>query len=91
MFKGRLGDKIMLTANYFPFVTKTDWNLYQYRVDFSPEEDRTPVKKALLNVQRNVIAVPYIFDGSMMFTSHRLSPDVSSQYHLLHCKTQGGV
>ena len=38
---GKLGDKIMLTANYFPFVAKTDWCLYQYRVDFSPEEDRS--------------------------------------------------
>lgn len=73
--QGKTGEPIMLTANYFPFVTKTDWCLYQYRVDFSPEEDRTPVKKALLNVQRNNIAVPFIFDGSMMFTSHRLSPD----------------
>lgn len=74
----------MLTSNYFQFETKTDWCLYQYRVDFSPEEDRTPVKKALLYIQRKVIAVPYIFDGSMMFTSHRLSPDVS----IVMCRVQ---
>lgn len=65
----------MTTANYLPIDTKTDMCLYQYRVDFTSEEDRTPVKKALLNVQSNNIAVPYIFDGSMMFTSYRLSPD----------------
>lgn len=55
----------------------TNWALCQYHVDFSPEEDRTIVRKALLKVhQKNIGA--YIFDGTVMYTSRRLS-DVSSK------------
>lgn len=53
----------------------TDWALYQYHIDFSPEEDRTAVRKGLLRVHQKSIGA-YIFDGTLMYTSHRLS-DVS--------------
>ncbi|KAG5317323.1 AUB protein, partial [Pseudoatta argentina] len=70
--KGTSGTHKVIKVNYFKVLKATDWTLYQYRVDFSPEEDRTMVRKALLKVhQKNIGA--YIFDGTVMYTSCRLS------------------
>lgn len=65
----------MLQANYFKLLKATDWAIHQYRVDFAPEEDRTAVRKGLLRLHQKSIGA-YIFDGTVMYTSHRL-PDVS--------------
>lgn len=73
---GTSGRQVTLKANYFRLETHTNWCLYQYRVDFAPEEDRTVVRKGLLRNHKPVLG-GYIFDGTMMFTSHRLNPDVS--------------
>nr|CAD7463126.1 unnamed protein product [Timema tahoe] len=71
---GTSGQSVKLSANYFEVLHHTDWCLYQYRVDFAPEEDRTGLRKAMLRDHKKVIG-GYIFDGTMMFTSHRLNPD----------------
>jgi aubergine-like protein len=76
---GTSGHQVMLKANYFRLETHTDWCLYQYRVDFAPEEDRTRIRKALLRTHQAVIG-SYIFDGTVMYTSHRLPQDVSKGY-----------
>jgi aubergine-like protein len=83
---GTSGRQVALKANYFRLETHTDWCLYQYRVDFAPEEDRTAIRKALLRNHKAVLG-GYIFDGTMMFTSHRLSPDVSKAQipKLIYC------
>jgi aubergine-like protein len=73
---GTSGNVVKLTSNYFKLLTHTDWALYQYRVDFSPDEDRTAVRKGLLRHHKNILG-GYIFDGTVLFTSHRLQPDVS--------------
>lgn len=72
----------MLKVNYFKLLKSTDWSLYQYHVDFSPEEDRTIVRKGLLKIHQKSIGA-YIFDGTVMYTSRRLS-DVSSKYAALY-------
>lgn len=71
------GSAITLNANYFHLVTKTDWCLYQYRVDFAPEEARTFIKKQLLRPHKDNIGGQYLFDGTLLYTSNRLAPDVS--------------
>ncbi|KMQ97723.1 protein piwi [Lasius niger] len=71
--RGSSGTKIMLQANYFKLLKATDWAIHQYRVDFAPEEDRTAVRKGLLRLHQKSIGA-YIFDGTVMYTSHRL-PD----------------
>jgi aubergine-like protein len=76
---GVSGHQVMLMANYFRLETHTDWCLYQYQVDFAPEEDKSFLRKALLRNHKDVLG-GYIFDGSTMFTSHRLSQDVSKAY-----------
>ena len=58
-------------------IKKTDWSLYQYRVDFSPDEERTKIRKALMKVHKNEVGEAYLFDGSMLFTIQRLKGDVS--------------
>ncbi|XP_046398366.1 piwi-like protein Siwi [Ischnura elegans] len=77
--KGTHGTPVNLTANYFQILSKTDWCLYQYRVDFSPEEDRTGVRKSLLRVHKKQLG-GYIFDGTMMFASHKFPDKVMELY-----------
>lgn len=50
---GVQGTPINIVTNYFKLMTRPNWTLYQYRVDVSPEEDRTAVRKALLRDHRN--------------------------------------
>lgn len=44
-----------LFVNYFTVETTPQWRLYQYHVDFSPDEDRTHVRKALMRVHKNTL------------------------------------
>ncbi|KAB0805015.1 hypothetical protein PPYR_01985 [Photinus pyralis] len=73
--KGTHGNPVKLCANYFKLLQKPDWSLYQYRVDFSPEEDRTNVKKGQFRRATREVLTGYIFDGTVMFTPTRLNPD----------------
>lgn len=59
-------------------ITSTDWCLYKYRVDFAPEEDRTVVRKGMLRLHKATLGA-YIFDGTVLYTSHRL-PQVGSRF-----------
>jgi aubergine len=62
--------------NYFPITSYTNWCLYQYRVDFSPEEDRIRTKRGLLSQHRERLG-GYLFDGTMLFSGNRFDPPVS--------------
>ncbi|XP_050437858.1 piwi-like protein Siwi [Adelges cooleyi] len=78
--KGFSGTELKLLANYFPLTAiatnkgLTQWEVYQYRVDFDPEEDRIAVKRSLLAQHRQIFG-GYLFDGTMLFTSSRLNPE----------------
>lgn len=63
-----------LQANYFKLLQQPNWCLYQYRVDFAPEDDRTNVKKALFRRAMKDILTGYIFDGTVMFCPNRIDP-----------------
>lgn len=71
--KGETGKPIRLQANYFQLLTHTTWNLLTYRVDFAPEDDRTKVKKELFKKAVQGLFTGYLFDGSMVFTTRRLT------------------
>ncbi|KAL1117937.1 hypothetical protein AAG570_004251, partial [Ranatra chinensis] len=77
---GISGKPVTLQANYFKLLTHTDWALYQYRVDFAPEEDRTAVRKSLLRVHKDVLGGGYVFDGTVLFSSQRLAPEPLELY-----------
>ena len=68
---GTSGKEIQLTANYFSFEQGQESKLFQYKVDFSLEEDRTFMKKALLRQHKDSLP-QYMFDGSMLLSFHRL-------------------
>lgn len=55
-------------------MTVPDWCLYKYRVDYEPEETRTVVRKGLLRLHKERVG-PYIFDGTVLYSTLRL-PDV---------------
>lgn len=52
-----------------------DWNVFQYRVDFAPEEDRTFQRKRLVREATKDILAGYLFDGTVLYTPNRLHPD----------------
>jgi len=76
---GSGGQSVTLVSNYFPITTYTDWSLYQYRVDFNPVQDRINIQRGLLSTHKDVLGA-YIFDGSMLFSSKKYQPDVSSRH-----------
>ncbi|XP_077286182.1 piwi like RNA-mediated gene silencing protein aubergine [Arctopsyche grandis] len=71
---GVQGTPVNLVTNYFKLMTRPNWTLYQYRVDISPEEDRTAVRKSLLRDHRKTLG-GYIFDGTVMYTPYKLNAD----------------
>ncbi|CAB3247796.1 unnamed protein product [Arctia plantaginis] len=77
--KGSTGTAVDLTANYFTVETTPQWRLFQYHVDFSPEEDNTSVRKALIRVHANVLG-GYLFDGMVLYTTKRLHPNPMELY-----------
>lgn len=66
----------MLLSNYFPITSYTSWCLYQYRVDFNPQEDRIGVTRGLL-AQHKALLGGYLFDGTMIFSGTKYDPEVS--------------
>ena len=72
--QGEGGVECALTSNYFELIAKPNWRLLQYRVDMKPDIEHTGVRKALLYA--HVAILPkMIFDGTMMFTTTRLTQD----------------
>lgn len=47
---GRKGKPTTITANYFELISRSDFNLLKYRVNFSPEVDHISVCKSLIRV-----------------------------------------
>ena len=85
---GDSGTPILLTANYFELERRPDIRLFQYRVIFSLEEDRTFVKKALLRQNQDLLP-HYMFDGTLMFCFIELYP-TNSDPLVLHSTRLNG-
>ncbi|EEB19250.1 protein piwi, putative [Pediculus humanus corporis] len=71
--KGDFGTPIELVTNYFKLETVPNWVLYLYRVDFSVNEEREKILRSWLNQHRDRLKTAFIFDGSMLFTTQRLT------------------
>eukprot|EP00095_Tigriopus_kingsejongensis_P002312 maker-scaffold347_size200506-snap-gene-0.20 protein:Tk02312 transcript:maker-scaffold347_size200506-snap-gene-0.20-mRNA-1 annotation:"giwi protein" len=74
--QGQAGNSVQLLANYFPITRAPDWKIFQYRVDTVPEEDHIGSKKRMVRVFEREFGT-FIFDGTMLFSMHKLSPDGS--------------
>jgi len=75
--KGDDGNAITVSSNYFAMIQKPNWRLLQYRVDFNPPIEMTKVKKALLYKHKDTLP-KFMFDGSLMFTTSKLSENDSN-------------
>ncbi|ODN00102.1 Protein piwi [Orchesella cincta] len=65
--KGTSGVEVALVANFFKLVKLTDFGLFQYHLDFKPDEERTSIKKALVKRHEKVLGA-FIFDGQSLFS-----------------------
>ncbi|KAK3877061.1 hypothetical protein Pcinc_018195 [Petrolisthes cinctipes] len=72
--KGTSGQPIHLRSNYYQLTATPALRLCLYHVEFSPEEERTGARKALMRQHTNVLG-NYIFDGMQLFLSHKLGKD----------------
>lgn len=82
---GSSGSVIPLIANFFRIVSRPQWVLYQYHVDYQPAIESRRLRTALL-FQHEVLGIARTFDGALLFLPHRL-PDkvIWLQFYCLWC------
>ncbi|XP_074526370.1 piwi-like protein 1 [Halichoeres trimaculatus] len=69
---GTSGRGIPLTANFFKILSRPQWVLYQYHVDFNPAMEARRVRSALLFQHDELLGSARSFDGALLFLPHRL-------------------
>lgn len=74
-FSGSSGAPIPLTSNFFRIVSRPQWVLYQYHVDFQPPIESRRLRTALL-FQHEVLGIARTFDGAILFLPQRLQDKV---------------
>lgn len=74
--QGTSGVPVKLVANYFRVTKRSTWELYLYRVDFSPEIENKAFRSGLLHDQINNHG-RYIFDGTMLYMLAKFDKDVT--------------
>ena len=72
--RGDGGTEVTVATNYFEVISKPNWRLLQYRVDMKPAMEHTGMRKAMLYAHKEQLP-KMIFDGTMMFTTTRLTQD----------------
>lgn len=83
---GTSGYTIQLSANYFRILSRPQWVLYQYHVDFNPPMESRRLRSALLFQHEEVLGPARSFDGALLFLPHRLH----SKETLLFSETRNG-
>uniref|UniRef100_A0A3Q2Z002 Piwi-like RNA-mediated gene silencing 1 n=3 Tax=Hippocampus comes TaxID=109280 RepID=A0A3Q2Z002_HIPCM len=83
---GTSGSAIQLSANFFRIVSRPQWVLYQYHVDFNPPMESRRLRSALLFQHVQVLGSAHCFDGAILFLPQRLNNKVTE----LHSKTRNG-
>ena len=64
-------------ANYFEAVSKPEWLLHQYHVDFNPPVDSKRMRQALLHSHNDLFPDNKAFDGSTLYSLTKLPNEVS--------------
>ena len=72
--QGTSGDSIQLLSNYYEVIAKPNWRLMQYCVDMKPDVELTKARKALMYQHKERLP-KFMFDGTMLFSTARLSGD----------------
>jgi aubergine-like protein len=79
--KGACGIPTEIITNYFMLQLKMACRFRLHRVDFSPELENTKVCKALLRTRESDTG-PYLFDGTMLFTTMKQLGDAENPMRL---------
>lgn len=74
--QGKTGVRVKLTTNHFKMTERTSWDIYQYRVDFSPEPEIIGMKKRLLYDHKTLLKCN-MFDGTVLFKTEKLPNDIT--------------
>uniref|UniRef100_A0A3Q1EIB0 Piwi-like RNA-mediated gene silencing 1 n=1 Tax=Acanthochromis polyacanthus TaxID=80966 RepID=A0A3Q1EIB0_9TELE len=83
---GTTGSPIPLSANYFRILSRPQWVLYQYHVDFKPQMESRRLRSALLFQHEETIGPAKSYDGAMLFLPKRLH----NKETVLHSMTRNG-
>ncbi|XP_037115295.1 piwi-like protein 1 [Syngnathus acus] len=83
---GSSGSAIQLSANFYRIVSRPQWVLYQYHVDFNPPMEARRLRTALLLQHEQVLGSAHCFDGAVLFLPQRLDDKVTA----LHSRTRNG-
>ncbi|XP_054466265.1 piwi-like protein 1 [Anoplopoma fimbria] len=83
---GTSGSPIQLTANFFRILSRPQWVLYQYHVDFNPPMEARRLRSALLFQHEETLGSARSFDGALLFLPRRLADKET----LLHSETRNG-
>ncbi|XP_031598996.1 piwi-like protein 1 [Oreochromis aureus] len=83
---GVTGNPIQLTANFFRILSRPQWVLYQYHVDFKPQMESRRLRSALLFQHEETLGSARSFDGALLFLPNRLH----SKETVVHSETRNG-
>ncbi|KAL4609246.1 piwi-like protein 1 [Arapaima gigas] len=73
---GVSGTAIELRANFFRILSRPQWVLYQYHVDYDPPMESRRLRSALLFQHEEALGSTRTFDGAILFLPRRL-PEVT--------------
>ncbi|XP_067125118.1 piwi-like protein 1 [Centruroides vittatus] len=61
--RGKTGKKIEVYSNYFKVLSRPNWRIYQYHVDFAPTVESSRMRRGLLHDHKDLFGPCYLFDG----------------------------
>ncbi|KAF7251130.1 Piwi-like protein 4 [Varanus komodoensis] len=80
------GIPVKLITNLFSLGLPREWQLYQYRVTFTPELESRHLRVALLYGHAELLGTTKVFDGATLFLAKKLENRVTE----LSCETHRG-
>uniref|UniRef100_A0A8D0GE61 Piwi like RNA-mediated silencing 4 n=1 Tax=Sphenodon punctatus TaxID=8508 RepID=A0A8D0GE61_SPHPU len=80
---GSSGIPLKVLTNLFSLGLPKEWQLYQYHVTFSPELESRRLRLALLYSHSELLGKAKVFDGAVLFLSHKLENQVRPNYYQL--------
>ncbi|OCU01987.1 piwi-like protein 1 [Xenopus laevis] len=69
---GSSGNTIQLSTNHIKLISRPQWVLYQYHIDYAPQMESRAMRSALLFQHEELIGKAHAFDGSTLFLPKRL-------------------
>ncbi|KAM4808124.1 piwi-like protein 1 [Rhinophrynus dorsalis] len=69
---GFSGNTIQLSTNHIKLISRPQWVLFQYHVDYNPQMESKLLRSALLYQHEELIGKARAFDGSILFLPKRL-------------------